>query len=406
VNEPADLVEELFRREWASVIAALTRLLGPSQLALAEDVAQDALERAMIAWTLTPPLNPKAWLLETARRCAIDRIRRSQRENRLAERALDAALSEMTVDAVDDQLAMMFSVCDEALGPETHVTLILRFLCGFGPHEIAQAFIVDVGTVDRRLHRGRNHLRALGALADISDPVVIEKRRPSVLHALYLMFNEGYQSSDSEEPMHPAVCTDALRLAELLLEAPSSSRAEVHALAALFCFHAARLPARLDDRGVFVRLAEQDRSRWDVRLIERGVLHLSESAAGLVMTRWHIEAGIAAEHALATSMTETNWKRIADLYRRLRVEAPSPVVEIGYAMALAELDGVAAGREILRGLEVKGQLAAYPAYWAARAELEGRLGNPVAERECFERARSLARNDADREAYERRLHKS
>lgn len=407
MSEPRDLFEELFRREWVGLIAALTRLLGPSQLALAEDVAQDALERAMLAWTLAPPQNPKAWLLETAKRCAIDHIRRSQRESRLAEPVLNAALSSLTsAEDVGDQLVMMFSLCDDSLAPETHVTLILRFLCGFGPREIAQAFIVDTGTVDRRLHRGRSQLRALGALADVSDPAAIAKRLPSVMHALYLMFNEGYQASDPEEPMHPAVCTDALRLAELLLEAPAISHAQVHALAALFCFHAARLPARLDDRGVFLRLAEQDRSRWDRRLIERGVLHLSESASGPAMTRWHLEAGIAAEHALATSFAETDWTRIVDLYRRLRVEAPSPVIEIGYAMALAELRGVATGRDALRGLEASGQLASYPSYWAARAELEMQLGNTAAARDCYARARSLARNDAERGAYDRRLDES
>lgn len=262
------LVSDLFRRESARLVAALVRLLGPAHVALAEDVVHDALVTAMQAWRFGAPDDPKAWILQVAKRRAIDVLRRERKHEPLGE--LDAAVEVMMSPAADaeNQLAMMFSVCDPALKPETHVSLILRLLCGFSAAEIASAFLVDVPTIDRRLHRGRARLRELGALA-IDD---VPARQPSVEAALYLMFNEG-------NPLAPALCADALRLAELLLDAIDIEPRTVHALAALFCFTAARLPARVDD-GVLVPLAEQDRTRWDHALIDRGIRHLGESASG------------------------------------------------------------------------------------------------------------------------------
>jgi RNA polymerase sigma factor (sigma-70 family) len=401
MSEPGRLVEELFRSESAHLIAALTRLLGPSHLALAEDVVQEALQRAMLAWRLAPPRDPKAWILQTAKRCAIDHIRRSQRESKLVEESLDEALS--PDEDAKNQLAMMFSICDDRLSSETHVTLILRFLCGLGPNEIARAFLVDTQTIDRRLHRGRARLRELGALTEPHDDEAVRSRLPSVMQALYLLFNEGYQGNDPDEPMHPAFCTEALRLAELLLDGRATAEPAVHALAATFCFHAARLPTRLDPHGVFRRLSEQDRSRWDRSLIERGVRHLAASASGDSLSRWHLEAGIAAEHAMAPTFEDTNWSRIVRLYEQLAAQVQSPVIAVGHAMAVGELRGVEAGRDALVVLETSKQLTSYPPYWAARGELEARSGRPDIARACYERARGLAHNDGERGAYDREL---
>ncbi|MCU1283153.1 MAG: polymerase sigma-70 factor, subfamily [bacterium] len=396
-----DLVEDLFRRESARLVAALTRLLGPSHVELAEDVVQDALESAMHAWRFAPPRDPTAWILATAKHRAIDRLRELERHRRLAPALSDSGLETLdTRDDAADQLAMMFSLCAPGLGRETHVTLILRFLCGLSPAEIARAFFVDVQTVDRRLHRGRARLRELGRLTDVRDPEAMRLRQPSVMHALYSLFTHGYQASDGD-PMFPAVCAEALRLGELLLESDSTSHPEVHALVAMCCFHAARLPARLDDDGVFLTLAEQDRSRWDRALIERGVLHLGASANGPDLTRWHVEAGIAAEHALAPSLPATNWRRIVALYDELLARAPNPAAALGRVLALAELDGFAAAREAFVAVDTT--LARYHYYWAARAELELRAGHPAEGRLHYARAVELARSDAERRAYERKL---
>jgi RNA polymerase sigma factor (sigma-70 family) len=405
LEDVGQLVEDLFRRESAHLVAALARLLGPSKLALAEDVVHDALLSAMQAWRFGPPDDPKAWILQVAKRRAIDLLRRDRRLEALppeldAEGAVDVALSP-EADA-ENQLAMMFAVCDDALAAETHVTLILRLLCGLSPTEIARAFLVDVQTIDRRLHRGRMRVQQLGKLHDVRSVDEVRTRQLSVEQALYLLFNEGYHGSDPESPLHPAMCADALRLAELLLEATAVEPRTAHALAALFCFNAARLPARLDDEGVIVPLAEQDRSRWDRDLMGRGLRHLGESATGDGYTRWHLEAGIAFEHTSASTMAETNWARIVEYYDALMALAPGPVVALNRGLALAEVHGLDAGRRALASLAEDPKLAEYSFYWAARADIERRAGRAGEARVLYQRAMVMARSRAERLSYERR----
>jgi RNA polymerase sigma-70 factor (ECF subfamily) len=415
------LVGDLFRRESAHLVAALARLLGPARLALAEDVVHDALVSAMQAWRFGLPDDPRAWLLAVARNRAIDVLRREKRltaaipalafEAGLSEGALagavDLALSP-EADA-ENQLAMMFALCDGALAPETHVTLVLRWLCGLSPAEIARAFLVDVATIDRRLHRGRARLVELGDLRAPADAGEVRTRQPSVEHALYLLFNEGYHGSRAESPMHPAMCADALRLAELLAVARGVDGAGAHALAALFCLHAARLATRLDEGddgalgGAFVPLAEQDRGKWNASLVDRGVRHMAASAAGDRLSRWHLEAGIAYEHTSAPSLAGTNWARIVEYYDALGALAPGPVVAMNRALAVAELRGLDAGREALAALAGDPKLATYSFYWAARADVERRAGRAAEATAFYERAALLARTPAERATYARRL---
>jgi RNA polymerase sigma-70 factor (ECF subfamily) len=224
-----------------------------------------------------------------------------------------------------------------------------------------------------------------------------------VLAALYLLFNEGYHGSDPKNPLHPAMCADALRLAELLLDSQATSHAEVHALAALFCFNGARLATRLDEDGVFVPLAEQDRSQWDRSLIERAVLHLSEASTGEGVTRWHLEAGIACEHTVASSVQETNWRRIVDLYDALMDVAASAVVALNRGLAIAELRGLEAGREAILAVADDEKLARYSFLWAALADIERRAGRPTEARRLYARAIELATSQPERLSYERKL---
>jgi predicted RNA polymerase sigma factor len=203
--------------------------------------------------------------------------------------------------------------------------------------------------------------------------------------------------------VRPFLCADALRLTELLLEDRATTHADVHALAGLFCFDTARIATRVDEHGVFVPLEDQDRARWDRGLIERGVAHLAGSASGDHMSRWHLEAGIACEHAIAPSVRETDWDRIVVLYDLLVRQSPSPVVALNRALALAERDGVQEGRRALMALASDRKLSAYPFYWAARADLERRAEEPAAARASYERAIAFARSPAERVAYERRL---
>src|SRR4030095_913028 len=303
-----------------------------------------------------PPREPKAWILQVARRRAIDAIRRNKRMAPLPPTLESEWTGGSGVEAAlwredeADQLAMMFSICGEDLSQETHVTLILRLLCGLSPREIARAFLVDTQTIDRRLHRGAARLAALGALHDVTSVDDFRARQPSVLQALYLLFNEGYQGSDPDNPLLPAMCLAARRLVELLVNSPVSGQEHVHALAALFCFHAARLSARLDAEGIFLPLAEQDRARWDQTLVQRGVVHLSKAAAGTALTRWHLEAGIACEHTIAPSVEQTDWRRIVELYDALLALAPGPIVAMNRAIAVAELLGLKVARSALLAL--------------------------------------------------------
>jgi RNA polymerase sigma factor (sigma-70 family) len=405
-----ELVEDLFRKEYAHLVVALTRVLGPSNIPLAEDVVHDALVSAMHAWRFRLPQDPKAWIIRAAHNRAIDIIRREQRRRSfLPELATTTALTD-TIEAAlapaaeaASQLAMMFAVCDPGLNRETHVTLILRWLCGLSAKEIGQAFLVDTQTIDRRLHRGRGRLRELGRLPDVEDLPDIEIRRDSVLRALYLLFSEGYHGSNPEDPVRPFLCEDALRLTELLLDTKATAHPDAHALAALFCFDSARLSTRRDEHGVFVPLEDQDRSRWDRARIERGLMHLARSATGDHMSRWHLEAGIACEHAIAPSIQKTDWDRIVGFYQVLAQQSWSPIVALNRALAVAERDGVDEGRRELIALADEQKLSRYPFYWAARADLERRAGHHAAARDSYERAIALARSPAERVSYERRI---
>jgi RNA polymerase sigma-70 factor (ECF subfamily) len=415
VDEPtapgsAELVEDLFRREYAHLVSALVRVLGAHNIQLAEDVVQDALLSAMNAWRFGLPQDPKAWIVRAAHNRAIDIIRREQRHGTLLPKVattieltdtIEAALAP-AADAAN-QLAMMFAVCDPGLTAETHVTLVLRWLCGLSPKEIGQAFLVGTQTIDKRLHRGRLRLRQFARLPDVDDLADLEDRQASVVQALYLLFNEGYHGSNPQDPIRPFFCTDALRLTELLLETKATTHPAVHALAGLFCFDLARLATRVDDQGVFIPLEDQDRSRWDRALVESGLQHLARSATGHYMSRWHLEAGIACEHAIAPSLDETDWDRIVDFYDLLVQRSQSPVVALNRALALAERDGVEVGRRELLALANDPKLSDYPFYWAARADLERRAERLATARSDYERAIALARSPAERVSYERRL---
>jgi RNA polymerase sigma factor (sigma-70 family) len=404
------LVEDLFRAEYAHLVAALTRILGTANLQLAEDVVQEALVSAMHAWRFGPPRDPKAWIIRAARNRAVDIIRRERRGTALLSELASMTATVDTIDAVlapaadtGNQLAMMFAVCDSALTPETHVTMILRWLCGLSPKEIGRAFLVDTQTIDRRLHRGRTRLGELGELVDVDRLPDVEQRHGSVLQALYLLFSEGYHGSNPSEPVRPFLCTDALRLAELLLETSATVHPDVSAVTALFCFDLARLSTRLDAEGVFVPLAEQDRARWDRRLIERGLAHLAASAGGERMSRWHLEAGIACEHAVAPSVRETDWGRVVAFYDLLAAQSTGPIVALNRALAVAERDGVEEGRRQLAAVVGDKKLARYPFYWAALADLQRRADRPAEARSSYERAIGLSRGPAERDAYRRRI---
>ncbi|MGH9410127.1 MAG: RNA polymerase sigma factor [Vicinamibacterales bacterium] len=406
--------EHLFRRESGRLIAALTRIFGVHNLALAEDVVQDAFCRAIEVWKLRGvPDNPGAWLMATAKHRALDVVRRERTARTFAPEVARLLGSEWTTATIveeafeapairDEQLRMMFSCCDPRLAQDAQVALVLNILCGFGAVEIAAAFLSGRAAIEKRISRGKKTLATSTRLFDLSDQQ-FTPRLSAVRRALYLLFNEGYHGASADAPVRAELCTEAMRLTRLLLEHPPAAVPETYALAALMHLHAARLPARIDAAGDLSALADQDRARWDRGLVARGRELLERSAAGREVTTYHVEAAIAAEHASAPSVADTNWAVVVELYDRLFALAPSPVVALNRAIAIAERDGPERGLQALGAIADRERLAAYPFYPAALGELELRRGGTDAARAHFAAALRLARSAPERRHLQKRL---
>jgi RNA polymerase sigma-70 factor (ECF subfamily) len=408
------LDEHLFRRESGRMVAALLRIFGVHNLALAEDVVQEAFCRALEVWQLRGvPDNPSAWLLQVAKNRALDIVRRERTARTFAPElgrvletewtlapAIDEAFAAQTIR--DEQLRMMFSCCHPRLPEEAQLALILNILCGFGASEIAGAFLVGRAAIEKRIERGKKSLADAQKLFDLGD-AEFAARLSTVRRALYLLFNEGYHGASAEAPVRAELCHEALRLVALLREHPPAATPTTDALAALMCLHAARLPARLDSAGDLSALVDQDRSKWDARLVADGLALLEQSATGQEVSHYHLEAAIAATHASARSLEETDWAVIVALYDRLMAVEPSPVVALNRAIAIAQRDGAERGLEALAAIVDRDRLAQYPFYPAAVGELELRLGHAEAARAHFQKALELARNATERRFLEKRL---
>jgi RNA polymerase sigma factor (sigma-70 family) len=409
-----DLDEHLFRRESGRLVVALTRIFGVHNLALAEDVAQDAFCRALEVWRVQgTPDNPAAWLMTVAKRRALDLIRRDRTARTFAPEmgrlldsewtsaaAIDEAFAAHTIR--DEQLRMMCSCCHPRLPEEVQVALILNILCGFGAHEIASAFLASRAAIEKRITRGKKVLAGARRLFDLTD-AEFTVRLSSTRRALYLLFNEGYHGASGEAAVRADLCTEAIRLIALLRDYPPAATPETDALAALMCLHAGRLPARVDAVGDLQPLFEQDRTRWDTQLVAQGLLLLERSASGSEVTAYHVEAAIASAHISAPTAAETDWPLIVSLYDRLLAITPSPVVALNRAIAVAQRDGAERGIEALRAIDDGERLGRYPFYPAALGELELRRGNRGAARTHFSAALALARNPPERRFIEKRL---
>lgn len=409
-----ELAEHFFRREAGRLVAGLTRIFGVHHLALAEDVAQDAFCRALEVWKVRGiPENPSAWLMATAKNRALDRVRRERTALTVAPELSRLFDSEWTLSPAvdeafepgairDEQLRMMFSCCHPQLPEEAQLALILNILCGFGAPEIAAAFLSSRAAIEKRISRGKHALAGAKKLFDLGH-ADFAVRLHTVQRALYLLFNEGYHGASAETPVRAELCEEAIRLVALLREHPPAATPATLALAAVMCLHAARLPTKLDASGDLSALADQDRSRWDARRVAEGLELLEQSARGDEVSPYHLEAAIAAEHACARTLAQTNWTAIVALYDRLMAVAPSPVVALNRAIALAEGYGADRGLEALRGIDDSHRLAGYPFYWAAFGELELRRGDPAAASEHFRAAKAVARSDPERRFLEKRI---
>ncbi|MBV8345147.1 MAG: sigma-70 family RNA polymerase sigma factor [Candidatus Eremiobacteraeota bacterium] len=406
--------EHLFRQESGRIVAALSRIFGLDNLALAEDVTQDVFCRALEVWKLRGvPHNPPAWLMKAARNRAIDVLRRERTARNLVPELGRLLNSEWTMVATvndlfgaetikDDQLRMMFSCCDRSLSEDAQVALTLRLQCGFTTAEIAGAFLSKNASIEKRIERGKKVLANSKRLFDFGD-AELPARLSAVHRTLYLMFNEGYHGASREMPVRAELCNEAMRLAALLLENARVATPATHALCALMYLHAARLPARVDANGNLVPLARQDRALWNRTLIARGNELLDRSASGSELSEYHVEAAIASLHSGAATDDDTDWDRLLWLYDILIRIRPSPVIALNRAIAVAQRDGPESGIAAIGAIPASDQLASYPFLPAALGELELRAGRVERARNHFEAAAALARSPMERRFLELRV---
>lgn len=407
--------EHLFRHEAGRIVSALTRIFGVHNLALAEDVVQDAFCRALEVWKFRGvPENPAAWLMTTAKNRALDVLRRERTARTFvpelgrwieSEWTLAPTVEELfALPAIkDDLLRMMFSCCQPRLPEEAQVALVLNILCGFSVDEVGNAFVSSHAAIEKRISRAKKVLGASKKLFDVTAAAEFSARLPAVQRALYLLFNEGYHGASAESSVRTELCREAMRLAALLLEHPLAATPATHALAALMCLDAARLPARLDASGHLNAFLDQDRSQWDQGLVAEGLRLLDLSATGSVLTEYHVEAAIASMHARARSVQETDRGSIVSLYDTLMEIRPSPVVALNRAIAIGEHAGPQCGLEAIRTIPNPERLARYPFYFAALGKFELQSGNHEKAHEHFRAALALARNPLERHFLEQRI---
>jgi RNA polymerase sigma factor (sigma-70 family) len=404
-----EIDEHLFRREAGRMVATVTRIFGTHNLALAEDVVQDAFCRALEVWKFRGvPENPSAWLMTTAKHRALDVLRRERTAIHLAPEISRLMRSEWTLAPVmqeffepkviqDDQLRMMFSCCHPRLPEEAQVALILNILCGFSVDEVAAAFVSGHAATEKRITRAKKVLASSKKLFDVTDIADFAARLSAVQRALYLLFNEGYHGASAESAVRVDLCREAMRLSGLLFAHPLGSIPSTYALAALMCLHAARLPSRLDADGNLLALGDQDRSSWNSALAAEGQKLLDLSAKGTELTEYHLEAAIASLHFCASSPADTDWKSIVSLYDLLLKCRPSPVVALNRAIAIAQLEGPLRGLAEIEAIPKRERLQTYPFYFAALGELYSRTGRVEDAVEHFRSAANLARSPMERQ---------
>jgi RNA polymerase sigma factor (sigma-70 family) len=399
-------IDAVWRIESARLIAGLARIV--RDVGLAEELAQDALVVALERWPESGvPDNPGAWLMATAKNRAIDRLRRHKVQERKVEELgreleVEQELAALEADDAadqdigDDLLRLIFTACHPVLSTEARVALTLRVLGGLTTDEIARAFLVPEPTVAQRIVRAKRTLSEARVPFEVPRGEELAPRLASVLEVIYLIFNEGYAATAGDDWLRPALCEEALRLGRILAElAPDEP--EVHGLVALMEIQASRSRARVGPGGELILLLDQDRGRWDQLLIRRGLAALERAEAlGGALGPYALQAAIAACHARARTADETNWERIAALYDALAQLAPSPVVELNRAVALAMAFGPAAGLEVVDTLTDEPSLKNYHLLPSVRGDLLVKLGRLAEAHAEFKRAASLTRNGPER----------
>ena len=402
-------IEEVYRSDWGRIVATLIRLVGDFDLA--EEAAQEAFTAAVDQWPASGvPESPRAWIIQTARHKAIDRIRRQSNFDEKLVSYVASGLAPTihepdydTSEIPDDRLRLIFTCCHPALALEAQVALTLRTLCGLETDEIARAFLVPPATMAQRLVRAKRKIRDAGIPYVVPEMTEMTERLEAVLTAIYLVFNEGYAATRGGPLVRTDLCREAIRLGRLVVtllgpRAPS----EAAGLVALMLLHDARRDARLDDAGDLVILEEQDRTRWNRAQITEA-LPLVEYALRGEPGPYALQAAIAAEHCRASRPEDTNWAEILRRYTELERLQPSPIVALNRAVAVAMADGPRQALALIDALAATNDLDSYHLLHAARADMLRRLGSAEEAAKSYSRALALVTNDSERRFLERRL---
>lgn len=403
VERPAQLVEHFFRHETGRLHGALIRLVGTRNFSLAEDVAQEAMLRALRAWAMGGvPANPSAWITQVAMNLARDAMRHQRmaggKEPALVthfELRAPAATSPAAAAAGahvirDDALRLLFVCCHPLIAPDAQVVLALKVICGFGTGEIARAFLSSEAAIEKQLTRTKQRIEAAGPDFDLPEGEDLAPRLEGVHAALYLLFNEGYKASTGKQLVREELCGEAIRLGELLVAHPAGGTPRSHALLALMLLTVARFPARVDEHGDLLRLDDQDRTKWNRALIARGLTELGAAAQGTELSEYHLQAGIAALHATAADGASTDWEGILRHYDELLKLKPSPIVALNRAVAVAQLRGSQAGLDAIAAMPQRERLESHYLLHAVLGELHWRMNQHRAAAGNFRRALHLA----------------
>jgi RNA polymerase sigma-70 factor, ECF subfamily len=404
-----EAVEQVYRADWGRIVAALISLVGDFDLA--EESAQEAFSAAVDQWSdAGVPDFPRAWIIQTAKHKAIDRIRRRKR----FEEKVDLYLKDGSTRTVeqpdydsseipDDRLRLIFTCCHPALAAESQVALTLRTLCGLETEEIARAFLVPVSTMAQRLVRAKHKIRDAGIPYIVPETKDMPERVDAVLTVIYLVFNEGYAATRGAPLLRADLCAEAIRLGRLVrsLMQPQPPP-EATALLALMLLHDARRDARVDDAGDLVVLEEQDRSLWNREQITEALPLVTDGLRGGPGV-FAVQAAIAAVHCRAARAEDTDWAQIVNLYDMLQQLQPSPIVQLNRAVAVAMVQGPRTGLQLIDGLAASNDLEDYHLLHAARADFLRRMADfPEAEK-SYQRALELATNESERRYLQRRL---
>jgi RNA polymerase sigma factor (sigma-70 family) len=411
------LTDHLFRHESGKMVAVLTKIFGTENLETSEDVVQQTFIDAMQVWKLRGvPENPSAWLFRVAKNKAIDVIRRnkhsihydfndSERILLKSEYSLSITMENLMKQELvkDDMLRMMFACCHPEIAEENQITLILKTLCGFSTAEIAKSFLTGEDTISKRLYRTKEFFRARRIKLEIPSVDELKNRTDAVLNSIYLLFNEGYNSTNAEHLIREDLIGEAMMLCKLLTENKETQQPETFALMALMCFHASRSKSRLTPEGAIVLLPYQDRSKWNKDLIDEGNEYMNKAAFGDKITSYHLEAAIAYEHCSAENFSKTNWKRILQLYEWLCKIAPSPITQLNKSIAVMQVHGAKAALHSLQDIASKKQLETFYLYYSLLGEINSRLNNTEEAKANFKRAIYLTKSTVEKQMLNQKI---